>query len=344
VRRHQLKIAVIAPPWFKFPPRGYGGVEAMCAPLVEGLVARGHDVTLVAASDGKTPARLIRTYDKPHLEHLSEAMTEMAHAAAVRCILAGLDVDVVHDHTLAGPLLADQNGTATVVTAYGPVSGETATYYRWLSGAIHLVAISDAQRANAPDLPWAGRVYNAVRVEDFPFREDKEDFVLFLGRANPEEGAPLAIAAAAAAGRRIIVAGKCSEPAERDYFHEAIEPALGPGATWIGEVSGQRKAELLAAARCLVFPVCWDDPSGLVMIEAMACGTQVVALRRGSVPEVVTPGKTGFICENPGELPAAIQEADRLSPLACRNAVCTRFHMDAMAAGYERVYQLATSR
>jgi glycosyltransferase involved in cell wall biosynthesis len=250
-------------------------------------------------------------------------------------------VDVIHDHTLVGPLLARGRVIPTVVTVHGPVTGEPGHYYRHLGDSVRLVAISEAQRRAAADLNWCATVHNAINATHLPFRENKRDWVLFLGRCTPDKGMHLAIDAARLAGRNILLAAKCSEPAEAAYFEAEIKPRLGPDAQWLGEVGGERKKELLSEARCLLFPIQWEEPFGMVMIEAMACGTPVVALRRGSVPEVVTHGITGLVCNGPAELPSAINAAHTIDPTACRNNVLSRFHPDIMAARYEHTYQQA---
>jgi glycosyltransferase involved in cell wall biosynthesis len=341
VNTQPLRIAMVVPPWFELPPRGYGGIEAVCADLVDALVARGHEVTVIGAGRNGTRGRFRRTYRIPQGARLGEPMPEVLHTAAAGRILDTVDVDVVHDHTLAGPLLARGREVPTVVTAHGPVSGEPGEYYRHLGDSVRLVAISQAQRRSAPDLPWCATVHNAIDATAFPFRERKQDWVLFLGRCTPDKGMHLAIDAARAAGRKIMVAAKCTEPAETAYFEAEIKPRLGPAAEWLGEVGGERKKELLSTAGCLLFPIQWEEPFGMVMIEAMACGTPVVALRRGSVPEVVTHGVTGLVCDDPAELPDAVNAAGTIDPAACRNDVLTRFHPETMAAGYEQAYRRA---
>jgi glycosyltransferase involved in cell wall biosynthesis len=207
-----------------------------------------------------------------------------------------------------------------------------------------MVAISESQRAKGPHLPWAATVYNAIPVDEYPFETDKDDFVLFLGRISAEKGPDLAIKAARAAGRRIVVAAKCNEPAEHAYFEERVRPLLGPDAEWYGHATTEEKKKLLAKASALVFPIQWDEPFGIVMVEAMACGTPVVALRAGSVPEVVVDGLTGYICDRPEELPAAIQRVGALDPAACRQRVYGCFDVPDMVDGYEAVYRRAIAR
>jgi glycosyltransferase involved in cell wall biosynthesis len=337
-----LRIAMIAPPWFTVPPRGYGGVENVCADLVDGLVARGHTVTLIGAGAPGTRANeFVSTYPEPPSGRLGEPLPEVLHSAAAARVLDGIDVDLVHDHTLAGPLLARGRRVPTVVTMHGPVAGEPGEYYRQLGDTVDLVAISRAQRRAAPDLSWLGTVYNAVDVESFPYRAAKEEMLLFLGRLHPDKGVHLAIDAARRVGLPIVVAGKCSEPVELEYFRTQIEPRLGPDVTIFGTADATAKRDLLSRAAALVFPILWDEPFGMVMIEAMACGTPVVALRRGSVPEVIVDGVTGVLCDDPVELPAAITAARRLAPADCREHVRSRFDVDTMVAGYEALYRKA---
>ena len=175
MKASSLRIAVVAPPWYALPPEGYGGIESMCHLLVEGLTARGHDVTLVGVDHADTSARFIRTYQEQQSDRIGQALPEIVHAAAFAQHLRALDVDIIHDHSLAGPLLAFGRDVPTVVTAHGPAEGEFEAYYSLISSAVSLVAISHSQRHLAPDLPWAATVYNAVDIDDYPFRADKDD-------------------------------------------------------------------------------------------------------------------------------------------------------------------------
>ncbi|WP_298178079.1 glycosyltransferase family 4 protein [Saccharomonospora sp.] len=334
-----LRIAMVAPPWFELPPNAYGGIEAMCSDLIEQLTLHGLDITLVGVGHNGTPADFVPTYDKPNESRLGQVLPEVTHASALTEIIEKIDPDVVHDHSLAGPLMARGRTMPTVVTAHGPVNGEMGQYYRGLGDSIQLVAVSDAQRRLSPDLNWVGTVHNAVRVERFPFRENKDDYALFLGRACVEKGIPQAIEAARRAGIPLKIAAKCREPEEKAYFDRVIEPLLGPDIEWLGEADRARKVELLQSARCLVFPVCWEEPFGIVMVEAMACGTPVVGFRRGSVPEVVTHGRTGYVCDDVETLAQAIRKTDELSPHACRREAELRFDVDMMADRYARIYQ-----
>jgi glycosyltransferase involved in cell wall biosynthesis len=340
-----LRIAMVAPPWFELPPAGYGGIESLVADLVDQLADRGHDVTLIGAGRHLTRAsRFVAVFERPPTERLGTPIPEVLHAAAVAEVLRDLDVDLVHDHTLAGPLLAGGRDLPTVVTMHGPVTGELGDYYRRLDRAVNLVAISDAQRRLNPLLNWVGTVHNAVDVATFPYLDRKGDYVLWLGRFCQDKGAHLAIEAARAAGLRIVLAGKCNEGEEQAYFARHVERELGPGVEYVGEADATLKRELLAHARALVFPIQWEEPFGMVMIEAMACGTPVVALARGSVPEVVVHEKTGLVVYDVADLPGALRSVCDLDPAACRRHVEDRFDLAVMATGYERVYRRLLTR
>ncbi|MEV7806119.1 glycosyltransferase family 4 protein [Microbispora sp. NPDC088329] len=334
-----LHVGMVAPPWYDVPPRTYGGIEAVVAGLVRGLRDRGHRVTVIGAGRRVD----LRTYDEPPSARIGEPYPEVVHAAEAARLLRGLDVDVVHDHSLAGPLTAAGRLVPTVVTCHNDVSGELGDYYRGLGSDVSLVAVSSAQRAHAPDLHWVGRVHNAVDVAAWPFRERKDDWVLWLGRLSQDKGAHLAIEAARAAGRRLLLVGRQAGQAERAYFRERVEPLLGPDVEYLGEAEGPLKSELFSRARCLVLPLLWDEPFGMVMIEAMACGTPVVALRRGAVPEIVVDGVTGYVRDTPAELPAAIEAVPALDPKAVRARVVRHFDVPVMAEGYERVYREVTA-
>ena len=342
VGAQQIHIAMVAPPYFNVPPTAYGGIETVVADLVDALVARGHKVTLIGAGNHATRAqRFHTTYDVGPADQLGEAMPEIVHAAKVAGILDALDVDVIHDHTMAGPLMARGRLTPTVVTAHGPVLGDSGEYYRALGDTVQLIAISDAQRSSAPDLAWLATVHNAIRSESFPFCAEKDDYALFLGRFHPEKAPHLAIDAARAVGMPIVLAGKCSEPIERAYFSREIEPRIASDVTIYGVADATAKRRLLVHAACMLFPICWEEPFGLVVLEAMACGTPVVALRRGAVPELIVHGQTGVIVDDPDDLPAGIALALQLDPAVCRKHVEAEFTVEVMAEGYEAVYRRA---
>ncbi|GAA2515153.1 glycosyltransferase family 4 protein [Pilimelia columellifera] len=346
-----MRIALVVPPYFDVPPAAYGGVEAVVADLADALVARGHQVTLIGAGRAGTVADFLPVWEDTIPERLGEPFPEIVHAVltrrAVERLAAGDGLDVVHDHTMSGPLNAPVYaalGLPTVVTMHGPVDEDLHRYYGALGLDVDMIAISDRQRSMAPHFNWAGTVHNALAIDTWPYREDKGDYALFLGRFHTTKGPHLALDAAHQAGIQLILAGKCSEPVEKDYFAREITPRLRDTDKVFGVADAAAKRELLVNARCLLFPIQWEEPFGMVMIEAMACGTPVVALRGGAVDEVVEDGVTGFILDDPEELPAALARVDELDPAACRARVQRHFTIDKLAAGHEQVYRSAIAR
>nr|WP_090275755.1 glycosyltransferase family 4 protein [Mycolicibacterium komanii] len=341
-----LRIVLVAPPYFDIPPKGYGGTEAVVADLADSLVKRGHHVTVLGAGESGTAARFVPLWDDVLSDRLGQPFPEVMHALKVRRAIERIaetdGVDVVHDHTFAGPLNAAgyrSLGLPTVVTVHGPIDEDLYPYYRELGDDVGLIAISDRQRELAPDLNWVGRVHNALRIDEWPFRADKGDYALFLGRYAPYKGAHLALDAAHEAGIPLVLAGKCDEPSEQAYFDEYVRPRLTPNDHVFGQADATSKRKLLAGARCLLFPIQWEEPFGMVMIEAMACGTPVVALRGGAVPEVVVDCVTGFVCDKPEELPEAIGKVSTIDPATCRRHVAAHFAVGQFGSGYERIYR-----
>jgi glycosyltransferase involved in cell wall biosynthesis len=342
-----LRIALVAPPYFDVPPAAYGGIEAVVADLADALVADGHAVTLIGAGAPSTSADFVRTWDHLVPDRLGEPYPEIMNTLLTRQAVGSIrgQIDVVHDHTTAGPLNAAvyaRWGLPTVVTMHGPADDpDMRSFYRSLGSSVHMVAISHRQRVLAPELNWVGTVHNAVRVEQWPFQDTKRGYALFLGRFSPDKGAHTALDAAHAAGLPLVLAGKCVEPLEKEYFANVVEPRLGPDDVVFGLADAREKRLLLAHARCLLFPVQWEEPFGMVMIEAMACGTPVVAMGAGAVPEVVIDGVTGYICDDVGQLPAAIKTVGDLDPVACRAHVASRFSAAGLARGYADAYRRA---
>lgn len=331
---------MVAPPWFELPPEGYGGIEVVVADLVNGLADRGTDVMLVGAGRDLARAGTFHaTFETPPSERLGTPVPEVLHAARAAQFLYGQGVDLIHDHSLAGPLLAFGRRVPTVVTAHGPVTGELGDYYEALGDAVGLVAISNAQRRINPRLNWVGTVHNAIDTAAWPFADRKDDYLLWVGRMCDEKAPHLAIDAARAADRRIVLVGKCTEPVEKEYFAREICPRLGDDVTFLDQPGTKQKRELMAHAAAFLFPIQWDEPFGMVMIESMVCGTPVIAFPRGAVPEVIVDGVTGIIVHSAADLPAAIDAARTLDPRACRRHVEEYFDLSVMAAGYERIYR-----
>jgi len=214
--------------------------------------------------------------------------------------------------------------------------------YEQLADRAWFVAISEAQRRAMPELNYAGVVYNGIDVELYPLRKDKEDFLLFLGRTAPEKGMVRAIEAARAAKMRLVCAVKSASDTEHAEWKDHIEPILGDDVEVLGEITHDEKSDLLARAKAVLFPIDWDEPFGLVMTEAMACGTPVIATPRGAVPEVIRDGETGFVVSVESfavGAAAAMQDLHRIDPEVCRDHVVERFSKEAMVRSYEAVYE-----
>jgi glycosyltransferase involved in cell wall biosynthesis len=314
----------------------------MCYWLVEGLVADGHEVLVVGAGRRQVSAGYVAAFEEPQGMRIGDPILEVVHTARSLTPIESFAPDIVHDHTLAGPLVATTRVMPTVVTAHGPVDGEIGDYYRALGDRIRLVSISSSQQSKEPGLPWVGTVHNAIPVGEYPYQPEKEDFALFLGRMSPDKAPHLAIEVARRAGLPVVIAAKCNEKPEWRYAEEHVKPLLGNGAEWIGEADTATKKDLLARARCLLFPIQWDEPFGIVMVEALACGTPVVALRKGSVPEVVDHGTTGYVCDTLDEMVDAVHHVaftGAIDPAVCRRHAMAQFDVKRMVEDYELVYR-----
>jgi glycosyltransferase involved in cell wall biosynthesis len=340
-----LRIAVIGTPFYEIPPTGYGGIELVCANLVNALVRRGHRVTLFSGGTrNHTRARFVSTSERLCPEQLGFALPELLHAGRAHRLIRDDNsrFDVIHDHSAAGPLLAAAGSAPMVVTMHGRADGDLGDLFADLGSAVGLVAISDFQRRRRPGLNWVGTVHNAVDPDAFTAAHSPDGPVLWLARFTPDKGPDLAIAACRAAGLPLVLAGKATEPHERAYLDEVIRPLLGADVRLVVNAERDVTGDLLTQARALIMPIRWDEPFGMVMIEAMASGTPVVALRRGSVPEVVADGVTGFVCDSLDEVVQGLGRCGDLNPQDCVQRVRDQFSAEVMARGYERVYQAVT--
>jgi glycosyltransferase involved in cell wall biosynthesis len=338
---HPLRIAMVVPPWYEVPPQGYGGLEVIAAALVDGLVERGHQVTLFGAGTRTgTRARFVSTTPQPQYRRLNQLDAAVRHTAEVNRRLSGAAFDLVHDHTTDGPLTAAARRVPTVLTVHSTTEGEVGDYLSVLGDSVRLVAISWLQRLLRPGLNWVATVPNALSPREIPGGDRRPDGpVVWLARFCPDKGPDLAIQACRAAGLPLVLAGKATEPGEVRYLERTIRPMLGPDVELRVNADRETGQRLLAEARCLVMPIRWAEPFGMVMIEAMAHGTPVVALNRGAVPELVRNGVTGWICERPEDLPDALHLAGAIDPGDCVRHVRDNFSADLMARRYERVYR-----
>ena len=337
-----MRIGMIAPPWFPLPPQRYGGIEFVVSLLTEGLVARGHDVTLFASGDSETQARLSYIFSRAPFEHIEKgAHLEVMHS--LEAYKRAREFDVIHDHDglasrAMGALVHELTGTPVVATLHGPADAITQELLGALRADLQFIAISDYQRQGFPDLRFVGTIPNAIDVEHMPFSADKDDYLLFIGRMTADKGAHTAIEVARRLDQRLIMAGKVNEGPEREFFAAEVEPYLSDKIHYRGEVDHETKVELYKRARCTLFPIQWPEPFGLVMIESLACGTPVIAMRQGSVPEVIEHGRTGFIVESEDEMVEAFARIDEIDPAECRRAVEERFGSEAFVAAHEAAY------
>ncbi len=334
---------MLAPPWFAVPPSGYGGIEWIVWLLADGLTAHGHEVTLFASGDSRTSAELSSVFEHAPSELIGRSLPELRHVLS--CYERADEFDVINDHT--GPLgaaLGGLLGTPVVHTVHGPLDGEPGQVYAGISRVapnVGLISISLNQRRPRPELNWVANVPNALDLEHYPCKPHRGDYLLFLGRMNHEKGAHRAIAVAMELALPLKLAGKTQERREQEYFAEFVEPHLGGGIEYLGEVNHGTKVELLQNARTTLFPIEWEEPFGLVMIESMACGTPVIATRHGAVPEVIGDGAGGVIVDHWREIPAALERADAIEPLEARRYAEEQFAPERMVADYERAYEAA---
>ena len=337
-----MRIAEIAPPWFPVPPSGYGGIELVVSQLADGLADRGHDVTLFAAGGSETSAKLETTMlDPPDPTLVSNPWLDAFHALSAYLAIDDT-FDVVHDHSgVVGPALGSLlRGRPPVVhTLHGPWNELTRRYYALVQHHVHLVAISETQRTANADVAYADVVYNGIDTAEYRFATEKDDFLVFIGRANPDKGPAMAIEIARRAGLPLAMVVKKDEVFEHRYWDEAVAPQLHDDVQVFEHVEHERKVDLLSRARAFVFPIQWPEPFGLVMVEAMACGTPVVTRPLGAATEVVEDGVTGFLRDSIDDLVDAVGDVGRCSPEACRQRVERRFSSTTMVEHYEAVFE-----
>jgi glycosyltransferase involved in cell wall biosynthesis len=334
-----MRIGVIAPPWAPIPPQLYGGIEQAVDGLARGLAAAGHDVLLFATGDSTCPVP--RQWVLPEAEGFRMGFTvpELRHVLAAYEAVAGCDI--VHDHTVVGPVLAAYAppGLPVVTTVHGPFNAELTDIYRRTAARVPIIAISNAQRAAVPDMPVARVIHHGLDPARFPVGAGKGDYCLFLGRMIADKGAQRAIVAARKAGRRLLLAGKCREDWEQQFFQREIAPLLGEDVEYLGEVPHDEKLRLLGDAYATLFPIRWNEPFGLVMIESLACGTPVLAFREGAAPEVIVDGLTGFLCDSEDDMADALTRIDAIDRAACRAAVEGYFSMDRVVREHVELFE-----
>jgi glycosyltransferase involved in cell wall biosynthesis len=339
-----LRIAQIAPPQEPVPPPGYGGTERVVDALIGELVARGHDVTLFAPGDSTAPAtRLVPTVPRAlrPAGQVPDPWAGYLVASVMNVLRRANEFDVIHSHLeWISLLLARATHVPVVMTFHGRLD------LPFAAGALGtpprgLVAISRSQAATHPHVPWAGVVHNGLDLRGAPFVEERGQDLCFVGRIAPEKGILNAIEVARLSGRRLRIAAKVGRmPEERAYYNDVFLPATATAnVELLGELSGEDRDRLLAESYATLMPGSWPEPFGLVAIESMACGTPLLALPAGALPEIIRDGTDGFLGPDAATLAERVPRVAELDRAAIRASVLERFSAARMTDGYEAVYR-----
>jgi glycosyltransferase involved in cell wall biosynthesis len=309
--------------------------------LARGLVGLGHEVVVFTTGDSTTPVPTAWTHETALSTMGFHHGAETHHVLAAHKFAQEWGADVIHENTLAGPAM--RTPLAMVATNHGPFEGDTEAIYRHVADRVSIIAISDAQ-ARTTDVPVGAVIHHGLDASAFSVGNGDGEYALFLGRMCHDKGIHTAIKVARLAGIRLVIAAKMREPDEVRYFDEYVRPHLGSDVEFVGEVGFDGKKELLSDATCLLNPINWCEPFGMVMIEALACGTPVVATPWGAAPEIVEHGTTGYIAASIEELAEAIGRVAALDRHRCRKAAESRFSIERMAVDHVRLYSSVLAR
>ena len=339
-----MKVLLVAPPWLPVPPTGYGGTELVIDGLARGLQALGCEVTLFATGDSTCPVP-VRSHHRAALgTGRSRTAAMLAHVLAAYDAADALAPDIVHDHTILGAYVAAEGGRVAITTNHNAFDDDANATYRRIADRVPVLALSRSHAGSARGFTPMASIHHGIDVDAQPVGSGDGGYAVFLGRIAPSKGVHVAIAAAREAGIPLRIAAKITEAAEEDYFRAVIEPELGDGIEFLGEVGGDAKRRLLGDACCLLNPIQWDEPFGMVMIEAMACGTPVVAMARGAAPEIIDAEVTGIAVTDERDLAPAIERALRMDRGAVRRVAHRRFSVARMAAAHLRAYEEVLGR
>jgi len=337
-RERVMRIGLIAPPWVPVPPQRYGGIEAVIDRLARGLVAAGHEVLLAAPGNSTCPVPQVSGAEPADegAPVCSDVNTELRHVLLSYAAMS--EVDVIHDHTAVGPLLHRcDRSTPVVTTLHGPLDPKLAPIYRAFQD-VTVIAISKDQASTALGVPVTRVIHHGIDVADVPEGHGDGGYASFLGRMSPEKGPREAVLIARAAGVPLRMAAKLREPAEHEYFENAVKPLLSSEIEYLGELGTDDKLKLVGDSFALLNPIQWPEPFGLVMIEALATGTPVVATPRGAAPEIVDHGVTGYLRKDRQALAKALLDAAQLDRDACRAAASERFDSEVMVRNHIELY------
>lgn len=332
-----MRIGLISAPWIPVPPPGYGGTERVVDSLARGFAAAGHDVLLAAPSDSTCPVPLAPRMRPSEPSDLGLALSELSHI--IRAYDGMTGVDIIHDHTLSGPLYAHRPaGIPVVTTIHIRLARQAADLYRAIGKTTGIIAISHDQVSRSPEVPVVKVIHHGMDVASVPVGKGTGGYLCFVGRLSPDKGILESIHIARAAGIPLRASARIQGPEEQGYFDDVIRPALGPDVEFMGQLSDAEKYELVGGAVAFLNPIQWPEPFGLVMIEALATGTPVVGTPAGAAPEIVEHGVTGYL-GGIDQLAAFAAEAGGLSRQACRAAAEERFSSARMVADHLALYE-----
>jgi len=335
-----MEIGVIAPPWLPVPPPAYGGTESVIDLLARGLQDAGHGLVLFATGDSRCPVPTKWVYRQATGDAAGSAPVEMRHL--IHAYDALRDCDIVHDHTVIGPAYGRRfPDVAVVTTNHGPFNAELRDIYCSIDDRVAIIAISHHQASTAGDVAIAAVIHHGIDTASFPIGAGDGEYFAFVGRMNAGKGVKEACLVAQRAGVPLLIAAKMRESAEREYFDAEVRPLLTDDIEYVGELSRDETAALVGRAVGLLNPISWPEPFGLVMVEALACGTPVIAFPSGAAPEIVDDGVTGYLPTDIDEMAKRVDEIDRIDRSRCRAQVEARFSTARMVeehiALYERV-------
>ncbi|MFP3460974.1 glycosyltransferase family 4 protein [Arthrobacter globiformis] len=337
-----MRIGLIAGPWYPIPPAGYGGIELVVDALARGFSRAGHEVLLAAAADSTCPVERLPGMRSSEPDFVGFTSSELSHVISAYAGMDGM-VDLVHDHTLAGPLYRGRpEGLPVVTTIHSDLSPSFAAVYGAAARDTTLIAISKSQISSVLADRVAAIIPHGMEVAAVPVGHGRGGYACFLGRMCPDKGVLEAIRVAQLAGIPLRIAAKMREPAEVQYYRDVVKPLQGPDVEFLGEVGGAEKYALLGEATALLNPIQWMEPFGLVMIEAMATGTPVVATPMGSAPEIVDDGVSGYLASSPEDLAGLLQRARDLDRGTVRAQAEDRFSTERMVDAHLALYARLT--
>jgi glycosyltransferase involved in cell wall biosynthesis len=342
-----MRIGLIAPPWVPVPPPAYGGTEVVIDNLARGLQKLGHEVRLFTVGESECPVPTDFLYPKA-IAPIGVTVPETAHVLAAYESLA--DMDVVHDHTFLGPLMSGLRGLRrppVAATNHGPFNGETQPVLTEIAKHASIVAISHSQARQAQSCGGVAIgevIHHGIDLDVYTPGPGGGGYLMFIGRMSPDKGVHHAVRVAKKAGKPLVISTKMREDKEIAYFESEIKPLLGPDDEMPSEMPLGQRIELLRHADAMLNPITWREPFGLVMAEALACGTPVLAFPNGAATEIIDSGRTGYLCRDEEEMISAVDRVGEIDRNRCREVAVSRFSLERMARDHERFYRRLQER